>query len=200
VNFAALKQAVRDRVEIDAVRAGRLVNDARAELDDMFPWPYRKTSAKDIASAPYANIPDLGPIVAVFDTSTATPVQLRKISHEEAARRSAERGSPDSYVVTDGDTITPVAFGGILTVHYYRITPDLALATDVPAAPARFHRIIANLATERALRDVANLKDADALRGSIDRDLNQMVSALLGPSLGDAPLGVQISGLNAWSC
>lgn len=200
MNFAALKTAVRDRLDIDSIRAGRLVNDARAELDDMYPWPYRRATATGAVGASSVTIADLGPIIAVFDTSQTQPVQLRQIAQQEATLRSVETGSPDSYVVTDNDSIAPVPAGGKLTVHYFRTTADLVLPTDVPVAPSRYHRIIANLATERALRDVANLKDAEALRVSIDRDLAQMASALLAPSLIDAPLGVQISGRGFWSC
>jgi hypothetical protein len=177
VNLAALTQAVRDRVDIDPARARRAVNFARADLDDLHLWPYR---AATITGAAPLTVPDLGTVESIVDvTNGSNPLRLADRRDLEDAFSDLTTSGTPQYAYIDNGVIRTYPVGGSLSVRYYKVTTDLTLPADTPAAPSRFHRLIVDLAVERSLRDVGNLDGAEALRVAIERDLNGMRHALL---------------------
>jgi hypothetical protein len=69
-----------------------------------------------------------------------------------------------------------------LTVRYLKVPTDLSSGADVPVVPTRYQPLIVDFAVVRALKDRSNFAEAQALRASLEEDLDRMRNALLGDS------------------
>ena len=183
MDFTALKAELAERGfdYLTTTRQGQFINDARAELDDMFTWPYLLTTLADISS-PTA-ISDFRSLRAVYqaDGGAEIPVVTRDWLRNQYGDLSTVGTAAYAYMdgaSTPGLRTYPHQSSG-LNADYYRYGPDLSAGTDEPLAPERFHGLIVDLAVERAYRDSDNHTAAEQLRVSIERRLAAMVKALL---------------------
>jgi hypothetical protein len=183
VTFAELKAelAARGFDYLDDDRQGLMVNRSRADLDDMYRWPYREAAVT--GTVPMI-ISDLGDVQAVIDLTT-----MESLQHADYATLLNwygdlsitgcpaywYRGTPGG--IPEVSTV-PVAMGSV-GVQYWRVTPDLVDPEDTPEAPSRFHGLIVDIAVRRAYQDSDNHAAAAALATSISLDLNVMVASLL---------------------
>lgn len=187
MNFSALKDEFANRGfdDLSDTRRGQYINWARAQLDALKPWPYRKTSGTGSSGTGTFTSSDLGWPYLVQDTSNSLAVlhprnelELRSC-HGDLSYVAAPFAY---YVATSGNTRTVRAYpvGGTLIVYYYMVTPDLANASDTPAAPAKYHGLIVDMAVQMAYRgDRGDNASAEQLQVWIDRQLQAMSDELL---------------------
>lgn len=184
MNFLQLKKELSDRgfTYLSELRQDRYINWARAELDDLDLWPYREASAT--GPAPLL-IPDLGVIEMVTDETlhqALRPADFRDLVHAYGDLSTA--GTPQQFYLGQPNEVPVVAVyptsGHTIGVQYWKVTPDLVDDTDTPESPARWHRVIVDIATRMAYRDSDNHQAAEALQVQIDRDLNLMRASLVG--------------------
>lgn len=179
LTFATLQTELSDRgwQRLSATRLGYLINQARADLDGMFLWPYRLTTASGAAPL---TITDLGTIEEVVDTANASN-PLHFVSRRnllDSYGLLTTTGSPDWFYVDNG-VIRTYPVGGTLTVRYYKRTPDLT-GVQVPLAPADYHLLIVDLAEQRAFRGKGDVQSAAALQPFINQGVARMVNDQFG--------------------
>ena len=159
-------------------RAGAFINRGMRALDGMALWPYLESSAT--GTAPLA-ISDLLTVEAVLDTTN--DVELLPDTYQNLRARFggdlSTAGNPSYwYMATPGGVRTvatyPVSSSVQIGVQYWRVTSALSSGSDVPAAPARWHDLIVDLAAIRAYRDMHNHGAAESLQAQVDRDVAQM--------------------------
>lgn len=191
VTFAELKTAFLARgFDYLETRAGDFINSAMHELDDTERWPYLEDSA--VGQAPLA-IPNLGTVEQVINTSQSNS-SLYPADYGELVGMFGDlsaNGTPYYFYVAWPSGVPTVAtYPGstnTIGVQYWRVTEDLAADADEPAAPARFHKLIVDIAVRDAYRDTDNHPAAESLQVQIERDLARMRNSLLtgqvqGPS------------------
>lgn len=184
MTFAELKAelAARGFDSLTDARRGLMINRARADLDGMYPWPYREMSVTGAGSP--ISISDLGDVQAVIDMTTF--LSLQHAAYETLLDWYGDlsitgtpaywyKGTPSGVPEVGTYPVATSAIG----VQYWRITPDLVNAGDTPAAPSRFHGLIGDMAVRRAYQDNDAHGDAGQLAVSIQADLAAMVNALL---------------------
>lgn len=189
MNFAALKTELKARGfdYLSDTRAGQYINWANQELDDTELWPYRLVTVSG-SGGNLSTVPQGGVIRSVKAQLGDTFSWLREIDRNElmeAVDAQAATGPPvywfDEGPNTGNRVISsyPATTSVTLYVDYFAPASTMSGGTDSPASPARFHRLIVDLAVERAYRDSDNFQAANALRGAIERDLQVMRNALL---------------------
>jgi hypothetical protein len=192
VTFAELKQELVDRGfdSLSSTRQGLLINNARAELDRMFLWPWREAFASGLS--PLA-IADLGPIEAVVNTTTAVCPLSRSDwrSLLDMYGDLSTSGSPVFYYVASPSgtfevATYPVSSSDVIGVQYWARTPDLVNGSDEPASPDEAHYTIVDLAARRAYRDNDEHDSAAALQPEIDNAISQLLDAYT-PGTADGP-------------
>lgn len=179
LTFATLQTELSDRgwSRLSATRLGYFINQARADLDGMYLWPYRLTSTSGAAPL---TIADLGTIEEVIDTANQSNAL------EYASRRElldgygllTTTGVPQWFYVDNG-IVRTMPVGGTLTVRYYKRTADLT-GVQVPLAPADYHLLIVDLAEQRAYRAKGDTATAGALQPYIDSQIARMVNDQFG--------------------
>ena len=183
LTFATLQTELSDRgfARLTATRLGYFINQARADLDNLRPWPYRLATATGAAPL---TITDLGTIESVVDTGNNSS-QLEQVSRQNLLDYYGlltTTGTPSFFYVDNGIVRTyPV--GGTLSVRYFKRTADLT-GTQVPAAPADYHFLIVDMAEQRAHRSKGDLATAGAMQPYIDGQLQMMVEDQFGQSQG----------------
>lgn len=178
MNFSDLKTefAARGFDYFDDTRRGLFINSARSELDMTELWPYREKSAQ--GDSPLI-VSDLGAIEAVMDV-TMQFTELLPVEYGTLVRNAniTDTGPPVSYYVAEpGGVPTVVTYpesSNVIGVQYWSVPADLVATTDVPAAPARYHKTIADIAVRDAYRDADNHQAAESMQVQIDRDLHRM--------------------------
>lgn len=192
MNFAALKQALRDQFDIDSARAGRYINQARAELDGRELWPYRLATA---TGASPLTIADLDVLLLVEDASNSfrplEPADIRDLADTYGDLTTT--GTARFFYVDGLTTVKTYPVGGTPSVRYYKVTTDLASPTDTPAAPARFHNLIVDIAAVRALRDAGNHQAATGLQAEVDRQLDVMRLSMFTSQIQGPLQGVRVT-------
>lgn len=166
--------AARGFDELTPARLGLFINQGRAELDNLYKWPYRLTTE---SGASPLTITDLGSIEEVADSSQNGSPPL-----DYADRRSLRdtygdittTGSPGFFYIDNG-VVRTYPVGGTLNVRYYKRTPQLVADADVPLAPVDYHLLIVDLAARWAAKDGFQ---PDGLSGDIQRQLAIMVADL----------------------
>lgn len=178
MNFQALQDelAARGFDTLSAARLGAFVNQGRAELDNMYLWPYRLASA---SGASPLTITDLGTIEEVANSAvTGSPALLY------ADRRSLRdsygditiTGTPGFFFIDNG-VVRTYPVGGTLAVRYYKRPPALSAGADTPLAPSDYHMLYVDFAVRWAQKDG---QQPSSLDGEILRQLQVMVSDLFG--------------------
>lgn len=186
MNFTELKAELAERGfdYLSDTRQGRYINDARAELDGMFRWPYRLTftTAAGNGAATAADL-DVVDFVQYPESTGQTLPVVDKVWLTDTYGNRGISGTPAYAYVVQGVTPSVVLYpqgpsDQDFYVSYYKVPADLT-GTDTPLAPTRFHNLIVDLAVERAYRDSDNHSAAEQLRVSIERRLAAMVKDLL---------------------
>lgn len=191
MDFADLKTELSDRgfSYLDATRLGRYVNNARAELDRMYLWPWREAFVTGLAPL---TVSDLGTVEAVMNTSqSSVPLDKRDYRHLlELYGDLSTAGSPSYYYLarpTSAEVATyPISATDLIGVQYWKVTTDLVDATDTPASPTEAHYTIVDIAVRRAYRDSENHTEAEAIQSEIDRAISSLVLAY-PPGIADGP-------------
>lgn len=164
---------------LSAARQTTIVNFARAELDDLALWPYRLTTATGTAPLTIAT---LGEVESVTDTTQQMPLLRRsapEIVHDFGDLTTV--GTAAWWYVDTGPAITVFPVSGTeISVRHWAVTPDLTTDTDEPESPSRWHRVIVEIAVRMAYQDSDNHDAAAATQTQIDRDVAQMLTALMG--------------------
>lgn len=182
MNFTALKAelAARGFNHIGDPRLGQFINEARATLDGMFPWPYRYASTTGTAPLTIAN---LGVVDAVFSpTSEPLPIMDQR-EVWQLYTSAVPAGTPEVAYVISGTVYVAPTSTGTIGVNYYKVPPDLSSGTDVPLSPSQFHPLIVRMAQQLAYIDTDNTGAAAALQPWVDQGVQQMVAQLIDPQL-----------------
>lgn len=199
MNFADLKSelAARGFDYLSDTRRGQYINWARAELDEIELWPYRQKTAS--GAAPLA-VSDLGSVEQV--TNSSGPLDPMDYGDLVASFGDLSTDGQPSYFYVDWPsgvgtvTVFPESAGSI-TVRYWRVTPDLT-GTETPAAPARFHKLIVDMAAREAYRDSDNHAAAEGLQAQIERDLARMRNVLFSDQLQGPGFVRIVAGSGDW--
>ena len=157
----------------DPTKSTRILNRARNELEDYWPWPWlRKTTT---GPAPLA-IPDLKYVLWVKD-STGNPVY----GVDERDVDTDQTGAPDSWWLDGPDATgqTTIRFApvgpGTFTVRYVMESPELSNSTDTPLIPSRYHPLWIDLAVVHGYRDDDNYAAAGSLAADLEARLLRLV-------------------------
>ena len=187
MTFAELKQELSDRgfAHLSDTRLGRYVNWARAELDELALWPYREASTTGV---PPLIVSDLGVIEWVqYD---ATDRKLDRVDPGYLTEKVGDigaAGEPVAYYLASPGGVDEVATYPVpttsISVQYWKVTPDLTAAGNTPLTPARWHRLIVDIAVRMAYRDGDGHGDARALSDQIEADKLLMMQSLLSRSI-----------------
>lgn len=190
LTFATAQTELSDRgfSRLSATRLGYLINQARADLDNLYLWPYRLTTATGTSPL---TIADLGTIEEVLDTANASrPLDFmprRNLLNDYGTLTTT--GSP-WYFYIDNGVVRTFPVGGTLSVRYYKRTPDLT-GVQVPSAPSDYHMLIVDLAEREAHAGKTDYAGAEALEVRIQRKIAQMVNDLFGQQ-DQGPDGYQV--------
>jgi hypothetical protein len=194
VQFSALKQELSDRGfdELSDTRLGQFINQGRAELDNLYSWPYRLTSA---SGASPLTINDLGTIEEVANSAVSGSPPL-----DYADRRTLRdyygditiTGTPSFFYIDNG-VVRTYPVGGTLAVRYYKRPPLLTAAGDTPLAPVDYHLLYVDFAARWAAKDGMQ---PDGLSADILRQVQIMVADLFGQQL----VGSDLAPVTGDSC
>jgi hypothetical protein len=194
MQFSALRTELSDRGfdELSSARLGSFINQGRAELDNLYCWPYRLTSA---SGASPLTITDLGTIEEVADTAQSGSPPL-----DYADRRSlrdsygdiTRTGSPSFFFIDNG-VVRTYPVGGTLAVRYYKRTPLLVADADTPLAPVDYHLLYVDFAARWAAKDGFQ---PDGLSADILRQVQIMVADLFGQQI----VGSDLAPVTGDSC
>lgn len=191
MTFAELKAELvaRGFDSLSTTRQGYLINNARAELDRMFLWPWREKS--ESGPAPLS-IADLGTIEAVTNTSVAGSPRLQRADYRtllDSYGDLSTSAAPEFYYVAWPSGTPEVATfptnSDDIGVQYWRVTPDLT-GVEEPASPDQAHYLIVDLAVRRAYRDNDEHDNAAALQPEIDNAVQQLLEQY-PPGIADGP-------------
>jgi hypothetical protein len=191
MTFLQLRQELSDRgfenlgpASSGTSRLALFVNQGRAELDNLYLWPYRLKSASGAAPLTVA---DLGVIEEVADTAQPASPAL-----DFADRRSLKAGYGDlttagtpRFFYIDNGVVTTYPVGGTLAVRYYKRCPALSADADTPLAPGDFHMLYVDFAARWAAKDG---EQPDGLSADIQRQLAAMVGDLLDQQIVGSPM------------
>lgn len=156
------------------------INDACTELDFMEPWSYREKSAT--GAAPLM-ITDLAEIEAVLDMNGSRP--LSRMSYTELLRAYGDlsaTGTPAYWYQASPDGVPEVVtypIGPSIGVQYWRVPDPLVNDGDLPAAPARFHPAIINIAVRMVAAFRKDWTTVAQTQPAIDRQVDAMRRVLL---------------------
>lgn len=193
MDFAALKAELvaRGFDSLTSARQGTLINQARAEFDRSFLWPWRESSAT--GTSPLV-ISDLGTIEKVINTSNSS-APLAKVDYQSLVEAYGDLSlstTPLYYYVAWPNGVPEVctypANSDTIGVQYWKVTPDLSADSDTPASPSECHYVIVDMAVRRAYRDNDDHEAAAALQPEIDNAISQLLQQY-GNGTADGPDG-----------
>jgi hypothetical protein len=195
-DFTTLKTMLSDRgfSRLTATQLGDLINDARQEMDNYLPWPYRLTSASGTSPL---TVSDLGSVEEVITTADLNN-PLRYMERELIRAYYGDItvvGTPLVYFIDNG-VIRTYPVGGTLTVRYFKRTVDLSAGADLPLAPTNYHRLIVDIAEREALILKGDKEEALMVQQRVDRKLALMVADLMQQALASSlpyPMGSEDS-------
>ena len=152
-----------------------MLNDAKNELEDFYPWPWLETTTTGTAPL---TISDLKYVLYVVDTTNK--VELRGVDAgwiiSQEGTDIAQTGDP-SYWYLDGLTslkVFPANTSVSLSVRYVKYSAELT-GSDTPGIPTRYHNLWIDLAMCRVYEDSDDFQAASALRAQTQKRLGQLV-------------------------
>jgi hypothetical protein len=188
MQFSDLKSEFAERGfdDFSDTRRGSFINQGLRELDRLHLWPWREKSVTGIAPV---TVTDLGPIEAV--TNESLDYRLQQVQFRDLLDAHGDlstSGVPDCYYVSrpSGDPVVATYPTGTDTIgiQYWKVTVDLAGASDEPASPDDVHPLIVDLAVVRAYRAKDNHEAARELRAEVDLQIQHLL-AQYPPGVGD---------------
>jgi hypothetical protein len=195
-DFTTLRTMLSDRgfSRLTTTQLSDLINDARQEMDNYLPWPYRLTSASGTSPL---TVSDLGSVEEVITTADLNN-PLRYMERELVRAYYGDitvTGTPIVYFIDNG-VIRTYPVGGTLTVRYYKRTVDLSANGDTPLAPSNYHRLIVDIAEREAMILKGDKEEALMVQQRVDRKLSLMAADLMQQSLASSlpyPMGAEDS-------
>lgn len=191
MNFTALQQELSDRgwSRLSATRMGYFINEARQQLDNMYQWPYRLTTA---SGASPLTVTDLGTVEEVLDTANRSlPLDFRtRRTILDQMGELTSTGSPYWFYIDNG-VIRTYPVGGTLSVRYYKRSVPLSAGADIPLAPVDFHLLLVDMAEREAHAGKTDYAGAEALETRIQRKIALMVDDQFGQQ-SQGPDAVQV--------
>lgn len=181
----------------DAQR-GQFINDAIAEVDGMYPWPYREASA--VGASPLS-VTDLGEIEAVTDETLNRTLELVPYRNLlDWYQDLTVTGEPwYAYIAWPSGSPVVATFpvtSNTIGVQYWKVGPALSAGSDEPLAPARFHYVYVAVACRMAASDSGG--DPARFGAEADRGLQGMLLALLPDQLSGMVQRVDWAGSADW--
>lgn len=164
----------------DYLSSGRMtlmLNNAKNTFEDAWPFPWLWKTVT--ATAPLT-IADLKYIAIVKDDANQELLGIDLRMLEQDSTDLDLPGTPVYWWLqggSDPETILhvwPVATT-TLNVTYVAESDELALATDTPLIPGRYHTTWIDLAVISAYQDSDNFQAASALRADVTARLNQII-------------------------
>jgi hypothetical protein len=195
MNFTELKAELiaRGFDSLTDARAGVYINNARAELDRIFLWPWREASVTGVSPLTISDLAGANSIEKVINTSqSSTPLSRCDWSTlVDLYGDLSTSGTPSYYyIASPGGSFevatVPVSSSDVIGVQYWALTPDLVNASDTPTSPSQAHYTIVDLAARRAYRDNDEHDAATALQPEIDNAISQLLEAY-PPGTPDGP-------------
>lgn len=159
-----------------AARCTTMLNDAKNELEDFYPWPWLETTTTGTAPV---TISDLKYVLYVVDTTNKCElpgVSAQWLISQETA--DLTQTGDASYWYLDGLTslkVYPVNTTASLSVRYVKYSPELSAGSDTPLFPARYTNIWIDLAMVRVYEDADDHQAADVLRTKVQKRLGLLV-------------------------
>lgn len=163
--------------ELSDTRLDEILNLAKNQFEDVFPFPWLEDTATGTAPL---TIDDLKAVLYVVDTSNR--VELMGVPAQQVV------SDLDPIVATTGQPVVwwqnganvlevyPASTSVQLSVRYVKESPELSLDADTPLIPARYHATWVDLAAVRAYLDGDNPEAAAQLRAVVAQDLQAIVS------------------------
>ena len=179
MDFDSLKTELSDRGFSDTTdsRRGIYINAGRAELDRMYLWPWRETSAT--GTAPLI-VTDLGVIEMVTDETRSLPLEVAQ--YRDLANSFGDLttdGNPQYYYVgrSSGSAViaTYPESSNSIGVQYWKRTPDLSVSSDDPASPDEAHLLIVDLAERQLRRRLGDAEGVAVLSADIERQIADLL-------------------------
>jgi len=176
VDLAAARAELGDRGfdYLSAPRMDIMLNNARNQLEDEYPWPWLETTTT--GSAPLT-ISDLKSVLYVVDQDAdqiLAGVDARDVVDRDAGVATA--GTADSWWLDGTTTLRtyPVSSASLL-VRYVRFSPQLTAGSDTPLIPERYHPVWIDLAVIQAYKDSDNYQAAAALQSDVNARVGRMM-------------------------
>lgn len=168
-----------DHVDQDRLR--RWINESYHEVCNEADWPFLEASTSGAAPLTVA---DLRRVQAVHDATNRVPLRptTRRWIVSTYGDVVSTTGVARFYYVENG-VVRAYPVAGTITVYYYKVPTDLAVTTDVPIVPTRFHTIITDGAVRRALEDLKDYQGAQATEAARRLKIENMKVILLTESL-----------------
>lgn len=163
-------------------RINRWIEAAIRGICDYKPWPF--LLAEKEGAAPLT-IADLGHVVAVSDLTHRNPIEPATLNQILLADPSlAGTGQAEYWFTEDGETIKvyPAPPGGGSFKVRYRKVPVALKDEEEPIIPSAYHDLIVELVRVKAYRRADNNEAASETLKEYQRELSQMMHALLKPN------------------
>lgn len=162
-----------------ASRANDILNQACAEVDEAFRWPYMENSGTGTAPV---SVTDLRTIEAVTNETQGYP--LAPVSYQALLENYGDlsaSGAPEFYYIATPAGVPTVATyptnSDTVGVQYWRSSPTLDDDTDEPLAPERYHGVYLAVASRMATVEAGG--DASGWAAEAERGMQRMVAGLL---------------------
>lgn len=128
-------------------------------------------------------VADLRRVQAVHDATNRVPLRptTRRWIVSTYGDVVSTTGVARFYYV-ENSVVRAYPVAGTITVYYYKVPADLAVSTDTPVVPTRFHTIITDGAVRRAYEDMNNFQGAEVTEQARQIKLQNMKMILLTQS------------------
>lgn len=164
----------------DAVSPARMVtilNQAKNQFEDIYPFPWLESTASGLAPKTIADLKD---VLYVVDTTNQRELvgTTAQFVVGDLDPTIGNAGAPVVWWLDGANIVTtyPLSTSAQLLVRYVKESPELAAPTDTPLIPVRYHNTWIDLAVIRGYLDRDDLGAAGQLRQVVSQDLAAVVS------------------------
>jgi hypothetical protein len=163
--------------ELTPTRLNEVLNLAKNQFEDGYPFPWLETTATGPAPLTIADLKD---VLYVVDTTNQNELRGVPAQHIIAEQDPiiGDTGAPALWWL-DGTTSLktwPVQASAQLSVRYVKESPELSLDADTPLIPVRYHSTWVDLAAVRAYLDSDNIDAAAQLSAIVGQDLARIIA------------------------
>lgn len=161
---------------LEPARADIMLNNAKNELEDTYPWPWLETTATGTAPLSFD---DLKYVLYVVDTTNQQELVGSEAPLLVDQDPSISTSGTPLYWWLDGTTtlnLYPTNTSVQLSVRYVKFSPELSDdGQTTPLIPERYHPIWVDLAAVEAYKDDDEQDRANALLVDVQRRIQQMI-------------------------